>query len=441
MRTLHLRILVTFSFALLCTAAAMMWFSGSISRRTTGEFFEGSMKLQLSQAGRAYESGGPSALAAYLKEVDAALKGQRYLTDAGGRDLATGEDRSALRRTEFNRLGFPAAREGHFVIVMSSADGRYRFVTVAPPPISLRILLPYFLIAVLLVALLGVWLSVSIVSPLHKLASAVDSFGRGDLSARADDSRGDEIGKVARSFNGMAERIATLLTAERRLLQDVSHELRSPLARLSFAAELMKNARDPETALSRMRREIDRLARLVGTLLEMTSAEGDPATHKSVALPIAPLVEEIVDDCSFEAAARHVKVECSIASRAMLAADPELIRRAIENILRNAIRYSPENSTIEVQLDDRADEVAIRVRDYGPGVPEDMLGRIFESFFRVDESRDGTEGGVGLGLSIVRRVVLLHHGQVRAENALPGLRVEMLLPCRTNDAHSGTPAA
>src|SRR6266568_3701449 len=441
MRSLHLRILVTFSFALLCTAAAMMWFSGSISRRATGEFFEGSMKLQLSQASRAYESGGPSPLAAYLREVDTALKGQRYLTDTSGRDLATGEDRSTLRRTELNWLGFPVARNGHFVIVISSADGRYRFVTVAPPPISLTILLPYFLIAVLLVALLGVWLSVSIISPLHKLANAVDSFGRGDLTARADDSRGDEIGKVSRSFNGMADRIATLLTAERRLLQDVSHELRSPLARLSFAAELMKNARDPEAALSRMRREIDRLARLVGTLLEMTSAEGDPATHKGLALPIAPLVKKIVDDCAFEAAAHQVNIACSIASQAVLEADPELLRRAIENILRNAVRYSPKNSTIDVRLDDCPSGIIIRVRDYGPGVPEDMLGRIFDSFFRVAESRDGHEGGVGLGLSIVRRVVLLHHSQVRAENALPGLRVEMLLPCRTNDAHSGTPAA
>jgi two-component system sensor histidine kinase CpxA len=441
MRTLHLRILVTFSLALLCTAAAMMWISGSISRRTTGEFFEGSMNLQLLQASRAYESGGPSALAAYLLEVDTALKGQRYLTDARGRDLATGEGRSSLRRTEINRLGFPVARDGHFVIVMSSADGRYRFVTVAPPPISLAILLPYFLIAVLLVALLGVWLSVSIVSPLHKLANAVDRFGLGDLSARADDSRGDEIGKVALSFNDMAERIATLLTAERRLLQDVSHELRSPLARLSFAAELMKDARDPEAALSRMRREIDRLARLVGTLLEMTSAEGDPAAHKSALLPIGSLVEEIVDDCDFEAAARHVNVECSIASRSMIEGDPELLRRAIENILRNAIRYSPENSAIEVRLDDSPNGVIIRVRDYGPGVPEDMLGRIFDAFFRVEESRDGHEGGVGLGLSIVRRVVLLHHGQVRAENAIPGLRVEMLLPSRTTGAPSDTPAA
>jgi len=157
--------------------------------------------------------------------------------------------------------------------------------------------------------------------------------------------------------------------------------------------------------------------------------------------PPAPLVEEIVDDCSFEAAAHNVNIECSIASRTVLEADPELLRRAIENILRNAIRYSPETSTIEVRLDDCPNGVIIRVRDYGPGVPEDMLGRIFDSFFRVDESRDGHEGGVGLGLSIVRRVVLLHHGQVRAENALPGLRVEMLLPSRTNGDPSGTPVA
>jgi two-component system sensor histidine kinase CpxA len=414
----------------------MMWLSGAISRRTTGDFFKGSMKLQMLQATRTYESGGPSALAAYLNEVDATLKGQRYLTDARERDLVTGEDRSALRRTEPGWFVFPPLRKGQFVIVESSADGRYRFVTVAPPPISLAVFLPYFVIAALLVALLGVWLSLGIVSPLHKLASAVDRFGQGDLSARADGTRGDEIGKVARSFNAMAERIATLLTAERRLLQDVSHELRSPLARLSFAAELMKDAHDSEAALSRMRREIKRLAGLVGTLLEMTSAEGDPTSRKSVLMLLSPLVKEIVDDCSFEAAAHQVQISSTIGSQNLVAGDPELLRRAIENIVRNAIRYAPKDSAVEVKLEDCATGVAIRVRDYGPGVPEEMLGRIFDPFLRVEESRDGHEGGVGLGLSIVRRVVQLHHGQVRAGNAVPGLWVEMLLPIRVNDVVS-----
>jgi len=429
MRTLHVRILVTFTFALLCTAVAMLWLSDSIVRQSAGKYFEGSMQLHLKQARRAYESGGPAVLSAYLRELDATLNGERHLTDAGGRDVATGQDLSHLKSARLRKpFKFGPPPRGQLVISLPSEDGRYFFITIAPPPISPLSLMPYFLIALLLLASLGIWLSVGIVSPLHKLAKIMDSFGRGDRESRADERRQDEIGKLAKSFNTMAERIGTLLTAERRLLQDVSHELRSPLARLSFAAELMKNARDPEAALSRVKREITRLSGLVGTLLEMTSAEGDPTSRKVVPVQIAPLVQEVVDDCTFEAAGHNVSVEYSAASQAIIDGDPELLRRAVENILRNAIRYSTVGSRIDIRLGDEPEGIALQVRDYGPGVPAAKLDRIFDAFYRVEESRDSSEGGVGLGLSIVRRVVLLHRGTVEAENASPGLLVRIFLP-------------
>jgi len=225
----------------------------------------------------------------------------------------------------------------------------------------------------------------------------------------------------------MAGRIETLLTAERRLLQDVSHELRSPLARLSFAAELMSDTASSQ-ATGRVRREIERLSQLVGSLLEMTSAEGDPSSRKTRRVSIVELVREIAEDCKVESAVRNVQIDMQVHSKVFVDGDPELLRRAIENVLRNAIRFAPADSSVSVQLEQNAENVTLKVRDFGSGVPEEMLGRIFDPFFRVEESRDGATGGVGLGLSIARRAVQLHHGSLTAENADPGLQVNVMIP-------------
>jgi signal transduction histidine kinase len=426
MRTLTLRITISFTIAFVLSAVVLFWISGYVSRRTTGGFLEGSMRLELQQAQRAYEAGGPQGLAQALGEADEALKGKRYLTDANGRDLVSGADRSAMFPTKPGPWGPP--KSGQFVIAKPSLDGKYRLLVLAPPPPALAPFLPYFMLVGMVIAFLGWTLSVGIVSPLRRLAETVDRFGRGDLSARVEFERKDEIGNLARSYNSMAARIETSLTAERRLLQDVSHELRSPLARLSFAAELMRDTSDPEGAAKRMRREIDRLSQLLATLLEVTSVEGDAASRKAQSIRIIDLIQEIVADCGLEAKARQVGIDSKLRSRGRVEGDPELLRRAVENVLRNAIRFTPVGSTVSLKVEDKGRYVAVRVRDFGPGVPEEFLGRIFDPFFRVDESRDEAAGGTGLGLSIARRAVLLHHGEITAENASPGLLVEIVIP-------------
>lgn len=428
MRTLFVRIVVTLVLTFVVSVIAVFWISGYITRRAMGDFIEGSMTLELRQAERIYKSGGPQDLAQYLNETDEALKGTRYLTDASGRDLVAGVDRSTLQPTGFGFLGFPKENQGQIVIVKTSDDGLFRLVVIVPPPLSLARFLPFFLLVAALIALLGWVLSIGIVSPLHRVAETVERFGRGDLSARVNSHRRDEIGDLGRSFDGMAERIETLLTAERRLLQDVSHELRSPLARLSFAAELMKEAEDPVAAAARVRREVDRLSSLVSTLIEMTSAEGDPSTRKRERVPISELVRQIAEDCAVEAKAHKVGVEADLRASAAVEGDPELLRRAIENVLRNAIRYSPSNAVVRLRLAEENGLVLIDVRDYGPGVPEDKLTRIFDPFYRVSDSRDSADGGIGLGLSIARRAILVHHGQIYARNATPGLEVKLQLP-------------
>jgi two-component system sensor histidine kinase CpxA len=233
---------------------------------------------------------------------------------------------------------------------------------------------------------------------------------------------------VGRAFDQMAERIETLLTAERRLLQDISHELRSPLARLSFAAELTKTAEDRNAAAARVAKEIERLTNLVGALVEVTRVEGDPSSRRVEHVDANGLVQDLLEASRMEADAHGCRFHFESNGPAPIHGDRELLRRAIENVLRNAIRYAPEGSAVDVRLEAVAGMASISVRDYGPGVPEDMLPRIFQPFFRVDGSRDSQTGGVGLGLAIANRAIGAHHGRITAENAGPGLRVRMDIP-------------
>jgi len=239
--------------------------------------------------------------------------------------------------------------------------------------------------------------------------------------------RADEIGEVGRAFDNMAARIQTLLTAERQLLQDVSHELRSPLTRLRLAAELAAKADDRTGALSRLRRETDRLSDLVSSLLEMTVAEGDPAAINVDDVSLSDILREVVRDCQLEAEHRGCQIEVDAPEDVRTLGDSELLQRAIENIVRNAIRYSPAGAPVETRIVVNAAQTVLSVRDRGPGVPEHLLPKIFNPFFRVDESRDASTGGMGLGLAIAQRAIHLHHGDLRAANAGPGLLISMVL--------------
>ena len=230
-------------------------------------------------------------LKAYLDRVDRHFRIEHHLTDTSGRDLVTGEDRSAwltqkqraafavaVRNVQFD-LGIAAKQ--HVMVAPASASSPYRWIVVLQPiNYDPWTFLPYYLLVFVAIALLCWLLAVNLATPLRALARTVDRFGRGDLSARVHSRRRDEIGNLARAFDEMAERMETLLTAERRLLQDISHELRTPLARLSFAAELSRTAEDRNAATARLKKEIGRLTDLVGALLQVTRAEGDPVFKK-----------------------------------------------------------------------------------------------------------------------------------------------------------------
>jgi two-component system sensor histidine kinase CpxA len=430
MRTVFAKILLWSLGTLLLALAAYLFISEGLASRISGKGgpFERTVAFQVDQAETTWRSGGPAALGAYLRKLQTYFGPEHYFTDAQGRDLVTGADRSALLASARSQFNVPHHDGGRFVLVAASQDGAYRLIATGRPPFTRWSFLPYYVLILVVVALLCWMLAVNIASPLRELAHTVERFGRGDLTARVRSHRRDEIGDVARSFDQMAERIETLLTAERRLLQDISHELRSPLARLSFAAELTKTAEDRNAAAARITKEIDRLTNLVGALVEVTRVEGDPASRRLEHLDLQRLVEELIEASRMEADARGCKFQFKSDGPLPVRGDRELLRRAIENVLRNAIRYAPEGSAIDVRLEAAAGKASISVRDYGAGVPEEMLPRIFQPFFRVDGSRDAQTGGVGLGLAIAHRAIGAHHGQIAAENAGPGLRVRMEIP-------------
>lgn len=226
----------------------------------------------------------------------------------------------------------------------------------------------------------------------------------------------------------MADRIQTLLAAERRLLLDISHELRSPLARLCVAVELARSKSSNDAMLDRIEKEAERLNSLVSELLQVTRAEGDPSKLRTEPVQLDELIEEIVEDTSIEASAKNCILELKGAQAVNMSGDAELLRRAVENVVRNAIRYAPVGTAIDIELHASGSLAEVSVRDRGPGVPEQALPRIFDAFYRVEEDRDRASGGVGLGLAIAKRAVELHKGKLYARNANPGLMVVIELP-------------
>jgi two-component system sensor histidine kinase CpxA len=377
---------------------------------------------------RAYEERGPDGLAAHLRWLDSKLPGEHFLTDARGRDLVTGVDRAELLRPWSTQAGPPRMPDGRIVLAGRPRGGRYRFLTVVRPWFEKPNMLPYFGAIVLVIAGLGSILALHLISPLRHLRGVVDRFGRGDLAARARSTRKDEIGELSRAFDEMADRIKTLLSAERRLLQDVSHELRSPLTRLDVAADLALTSPDRGASLGRIKREIVRLSSLVDELLQLTRAEGDPSARVPEEVRLNELLRDLVFDCAVEAEAKGCRLALCAEESGAIRGERELLRRAIENVVRNAIRHAPEGTAVEIDLERRDGAASLVVRDHGPGVPPDRLEAIFEPFFRVEPDRSRTSGGVGLGLAIARRAVVLHRGRISARNAGPGLAVSIELP-------------
>lgn len=406
---------------------AFTMISDGIQREYVDPVLRAMDALELASARNELRTDGAAAAARYLSHLDRLFGTRHYLLDRNGADVVSAGNRAALlpHPPAVESRGFVGAR---FVVTHRSEDGRYWLLSIGPPMVHGLQFVPYYFVVIGVSAVLCLLAAVGVVLPIRRLAKVMRRFGGGELAARSHWRRRDELGALGRTFDEMADRTERLLLSERRLLEDVSHELRSPLARLTMAIKLARTSPEPAAALDRVDRHLDRLTSLTAEIVEMVRIEGDPQAQRWEAVDLAGLVAELVSDCRAEAEPRACEVQVGGHIAGSVVCDRELIRRALENMLRNAIRFSPEGRGIEVQLLEAAPGVAIAVRDYGPGVPEAALERLFEPFFRVDEARDSDRGGVGLGLSIARRAVALHAGTITARNASPGLIVAIELP-------------
>lgn len=426
------RILLWFA-ALLALSVAALYITAAWSwrgqAREGGGPFDPILRAHVQNIVSTYESQGKDGLQQQFVKLYGDAPVNCYLLDRDGRDVVTGKLRPDLMRPLPHRPFFPFLPPPELLIRKASIDGGYYFVlqgTFKPDVISH--MLPYSWIPIVLV-LLCYALAFTLVHPVRQLREVVIKFGRGDLASRSGSQRKDEIGELARAFDQMADRLQTLLTAERRLLQDISHELRSPLARLRFALELARSSPDPKTALERVDKEVGRLSTLVGELLQVTRAEGDPDSRNLEAISLKTFLSALVEDSRIEAAPKQCSIGFSMPQDFTVTVDRELLHRAVENLLRNAIHYSPEGSAVQLNCIGEANSILIQVRDQGPGVPPEDLDHIFQPFYRVEKDRARENGsGVGLGLAITERAIRLHHGDVRAQNLDPGLMVELRLP-------------
>jgi signal transduction histidine kinase len=292
-------------------------------------------------------------------------------------------------------------------------------------PVWIRIAL-----AGLIIGLVSFGLSALLTRRLRQLREAAQSLAAGNLDVRVHASGHDEVAALGQDFDLMADRLNDMLEAQRRLLSDVSHELRSPLARMRVALEIADQDQDRDKALARISKEADELEQLITHVLSLARLESGNAQINRKRVQLDELVKQIARDAEFEAQARQRRVQLTIEGKGFeLQADPVLLRSAIENVVRNALHHTPENSSADIELKQLDSGFVITVRDHGPGVPEDKLQDIFKAFMRSSEARDRDSGGYGLGLAITAGAIRAHGGSCKAKNLVEGgLCISLTIP-------------
>jgi two-component system, OmpR family, sensor histidine kinase CpxA len=442
MRSLFVRIFVSFWAALLLFTVLAILVTIAVN---PARGIESRGAEILADAVNVYQTKGEKGAREYLEGVRNTEHARVFVFDSAGKELG---GRHVPPWIEESRRGISphgfmdGILPSHIKRLAWTLDGkRYTLIMEMPP--GFRVFFgphaPLLLtLAVITSGLVCYLLARSMTRPVTRLRQAAQSLAAGDLTARTGvppGRRGSEMVELMRDFDRMAERLETLVESQSRLLKDVSHELRSPLARLSVALGLARQRGTPEIQgqLNRIELEADRLNMLIQRLLTISRLEsGTDGLHKRN-LSLRDLIEQIVCDAEFENAGRSCRVVADNDDEFLVEADADLLRSAIENVVRNALRYTADGTTVGVVLgrEDGANagEIVVRVSDSGPGVPEESLTRIFEPFYRIDDARNRQTGGAGLGLAIADRAIRLHEGRVRASNRREGgLEVEIRIP-------------
>ncbi|WP_189403958.1 ATP-binding protein [Alteromonas halophila] len=293
-----------------------------------------------------------------------------------------------------------------------------------PEPYRLALLA---ITALCITALLAYVFARSLVRPILSIQKAAGALASGQLDARVSQAatRQDEIGTLARDFNTMASQLEAMLLAQKRLLADISHELRSPLTRLQMAVGIAHQQHIDAQVIDRIEREAECMEALIQQLLTLSRAEA--GTLQREQLSVRELLSELLTDASFEANSLGKELHVSPVPDVQITVSTDLLRRATENVIRNALHYASHDIHIEVQVTDTS--WTLIISDDGPGLTEQQCEHIFTAFYRVSAARERGSGGVGLGLSIAKAAVEMHDGQITAHpHANGGLRVTLSFP-------------
>ena len=405
------------------------------------------------EAVRAYESGGAEEFQRFAQSLMGSYAGTVYLIDGSGRDIAS---RPIPRESQAVIRAAPA--DGQIVVGFGYRSRSAAFRITSPSGHAYVLLshtkfgslqsatelgLPLFMTQLFIVTLFCFWLAHHIVAPIQGIQGAARKVATGDLSIRAPVSifrRHDELAELAEDFDSMVERIGALVDLQRNLLNMVSHELRSPLARFNVSLALLRknSSAESEPLLQRMEREVERIDVLLGQLLTLMRLEGGISSREWGRLNFSQLVQEVAADGNFEAQSlgKSVRFEAETQIDIFIErADQDALRSACENVVRNAIRFTAPGSEVEVTLGSQAEttplQAVLSVRDHGPGIPDEFLNQIFRPFFRVKSPTDGRrlDNGTGLGLAIAVEAIRQHRGSIVASNRNPdGLEVKITLP-------------
>lgn len=408
---------------------------------------------------KAMEGGGAAGLDGYFRRIRETTGKRLFLFEGErliGGEEATDEMRLLAAAAAGSADGHRALLGERGLAAMAIVDGSGRrfvmvesmpppppreFLSHPPPPPFGRpgsTLLLQVMAALLVSGLVCYLLTRYMISPIVRLREATRQLASGNLSVRVSSAIGgrrDELSHLARDFDMMAGRIESLVVSQRNLLRDISHELRSPLARLNVALELCRKRCDPEAekSLERISRESEKLDELIGQILTLNRAGAEMSGQERKSVPLAPLVREIVEDANFEARTGNRSVEIVALDECHVTGDGQLLRSAFENVVRNAVLHTAEGSAVEVSLRQlrkgEAPGALLTVTDHGAGVPEEEMENIFKPFYHVSREGANSKGGAGIGLTIAEAAVRIHGGEIRAANAPgEGLVVEIVLP-------------
>lgn len=439
MGSLFWRIFLAFWIATSVIVISSVYLSFRAADRASSAVEDGPRHL-VGDARRILRNDGEQALKRWLK--DRKDSGPRLLIiDPDGNELL-GRRLGPASRRWLERQN----RQGRKEFRLEDRNGAMYRAVLGPPPLRVGPL--HFessrtaigIMALIVSALLSLLLSRYIVRPIRQVDRAARDLTHGNLRARANlNSGGSEIVDLGQRFDIMASQVESLLSSQRELLRNVSHELRSPLARLRLALELGRsNETRVESAFQRIEHETLVLDQLISQILRLSRVTDPAAEFRTETVNLGALIKEVVADASYEAAPRDILVQQNADDLELFVSAPEeLLHSAVENVVRNAIRYSDDGGKVVLTLSTHAGNAILVVSDTGPGVPEEYLGAIFEPFFRTQTARARNNGGEGIGLAITRAVIERLGGNVSASNReSAGLDVTISLPLTESDSES-----